>query len=207
VIIFNNDKQIVSSGSDGVVRIWDLKKKTCISVLDNHQERVWSMVYDERLYTASVDGIINVLKDKTDEYVEERCKSERNKLEMSHQVNKSLRENRLKDAIRIMFSTEDKRLYDTINMYIEGGGVMDEIFEIFCGEKAKFIKCLGSWTTRFKNSKTAHILIEEGLKRKWFKGEKNNPLLSCVKKHLKCIDGNYIDLLSVELLFKEQSKP
>ena len=35
-----NGQQLVSCGSDGLVKVWNLKDEECVATLDNHEEKV-----------------------------------------------------------------------------------------------------------------------------------------------------------------------
>ena len=38
----NNGLQVVSAGSDGLMKIWDLKRNECLATLDEHSDRIWA---------------------------------------------------------------------------------------------------------------------------------------------------------------------
>eukprot|EP00924_Labyrinthula_sp_SR-Ha-C_P008218 augustus_masked-scaffold_11-processed-gene-6.66-mRNA-1 protein AED:0.74 eAED:0.79 QI:0/0/0/1/1/1/2/0/757 len=64
-------RKIVSTSSDGLVRVWDLSKSAgneCISVIDNHEDRVWaleSLIYCEQeiVVSGGADGKISIYDD------------------------------------------------------------------------------------------------------------------------------------------------
>lgn len=39
----NNGSQIVSSGTDGLIKIWLIKSGECVSTLDKHAARIWAL--------------------------------------------------------------------------------------------------------------------------------------------------------------------
>ncbi|CAF4625019.1 unnamed protein product, partial [Rotaria socialis] len=35
--------QLISSGSDGLLKLWDLKTSTCVKSIDAHEGKIWGM--------------------------------------------------------------------------------------------------------------------------------------------------------------------
>lgn len=53
----------VSSGSDGLVKLWTIKTNECIKTLDAHQDKVWGLHGsrgDDKMVTGSADSNIAV---------------------------------------------------------------------------------------------------------------------------------------------------
>lgn len=62
--------QLASAGADGVVKIWNIRDKECVSTLDNHEDRVWALAInrlESRILSGSSDSKITVWKDVTSE--------------------------------------------------------------------------------------------------------------------------------------------
>jgi U3 small nucleolar RNA-associated protein 13 len=71
--------QIVSAGSDGLLKLWTNKTNECVTTLDNHTDKIWSLVVskDEKIViTAGADSLINFWEDCTAEEMEARAKEE-----------------------------------------------------------------------------------------------------------------------------------
>ena len=60
--------RLVSGGDDGEVRVWNTSDWSCES-LSSHQSEVWALLFtpDGALVTSSVNGIIRIWRQKTDE--------------------------------------------------------------------------------------------------------------------------------------------
>src|ERR1700694_5034736 len=43
VIFMAGQRQLVSAGGDGLVKVWTIKSGECDTTLDNHSDRVWSL--------------------------------------------------------------------------------------------------------------------------------------------------------------------
>lgn len=39
-----SDYQIVSAGSDGLIKVWWVTRQECVSTLDKHEDKVWSVI-------------------------------------------------------------------------------------------------------------------------------------------------------------------
>lgn len=69
--------QLVSSGSDGLLKIWTIKTNECDTTLDNHTEKVWALaVRKDQKFIASggADSVVNFWEDVTREEQEEELR-------------------------------------------------------------------------------------------------------------------------------------
>lgn len=74
--------QLVSSGSDGLVKLWTIKTTECVTTLDNHTDKIWGLAvrHDERIVvSAGADSMVNFWKDRTEEEME-KAASEKEQL-------------------------------------------------------------------------------------------------------------------------------
>lgn len=65
----------MSSGSDGLVKLWDIKTNQCTATLDNHTEKVWALTNnpdETRVISGAADATISFWKDHTQEETEAR---------------------------------------------------------------------------------------------------------------------------------------
>ena len=69
---------IISTGSDGVMRVWDLAKTECTEAIEAHEERCWSLTQlnpsdenDQSMITCGADGKVVVWADISEEIWEE----------------------------------------------------------------------------------------------------------------------------------------
>lgn len=69
--------QLVSSGSDGLVKLWTIKSNECVSTMDNHEDKIWGLTVrkDEQMFvTGGADSVINFWEDVTSEEQEKEAK-------------------------------------------------------------------------------------------------------------------------------------
>jgi len=67
--------QIVSAGSDGLVKLWNIREEECITTLDNHEDKVWALAIssDERtIISGAADSVVTFWEDCTEEVEAEK---------------------------------------------------------------------------------------------------------------------------------------
>lgn len=71
--------QLVSSASDGLVKVWTIKTNECETSLDNHTEKIWALAVrkDEKfVVSGGADSVINFWQDVTREEQEEALREQ-----------------------------------------------------------------------------------------------------------------------------------
>jgi U3 small nucleolar RNA-associated protein 13 len=74
VIFLNHGTQLISTGSDGLLKLWNIKTNECTGTFDEHDDKAWSLLVnrnENRVLTGAADGKLIVWKDVTDEIYEE----------------------------------------------------------------------------------------------------------------------------------------
>jgi len=70
--------QLISSGSDGLVKLWTIKTNSCENTFDNHDDKIWALIpkKDEKyVITGGADSRINIWEDYTKQELEEKQKA------------------------------------------------------------------------------------------------------------------------------------
>jgi WD40 repeat protein len=68
VIFMAGQRQLVSAGGDGLVKVWTIKSGECDTTLDNHSDRVWSLSLardEDILVSGGGDSVITFWQDTT----------------------------------------------------------------------------------------------------------------------------------------------
>lgn len=71
--------QLVSSGSDGLIKLWTIKTGECVNTFDNHTEKIWSLAVSSdgnEVISGGADSLINLWKDYTQIEEEEQKKTQ-----------------------------------------------------------------------------------------------------------------------------------
>lgn len=78
---FNQGLQLASTGSEGSLHIWNIKKGVSIVSYSEHQEKIWALdIKDDLIITGGADSLINLWKDTTEESKEEELEEKQNKM-------------------------------------------------------------------------------------------------------------------------------
>ncbi|KAM0675640.1 U3 small nucleolar RNA-associated protein 13 [Gurleya vavrai] len=199
--IFNNDKQIISSGNDGIIRIWDVKKGKIINSIDLHKEKVWSIFIDKFLYSASTDGVLNVFKDVTEIVVSEEKELEKNEIESKFMIDKNIKEEKFLQAFKIAYKQKNinDNLFRLLSIILAKNEEINELFDVILEDVEKLYKIIEKHGKMHKNADTVQKLITEGFNRE-IKFNKN--IMNIVKKHLQASDDLCKEIFAYELLFK-----
>lgn len=68
IVFLSSGLQIGSSGSDGLVKLWNVKDGACVNTMDNHTDKIWALETnsdESLLVSGSSDSNITVWKDVT----------------------------------------------------------------------------------------------------------------------------------------------
>lgn len=68
VDFISQGQQLVSSSSDGLVKLWNIKGEECVTSLDNHEDKVWALALSEdekTIVSGAADSIVTFWTDCT----------------------------------------------------------------------------------------------------------------------------------------------
>ncbi|KAI2666592.1 Transducin beta-like protein 3 [Labeo rohita] len=109
IIFVSRGTQLVSSGSDGLVKLWTIKTNECVKTFDAHQDKVWALHgsrKDDLIVTGSADSLITFWKDVTEvELAEEQAKQEEQVLKQQ-ELSNLLHEKKYLKALGIAISLD-----------------------------------------------------------------------------------------------------
>ena len=74
VNFLNNGTQLISSASDGLLKLWNIKTNECVGTFDKHDEKVWALCVNKdesKFISGGADGKLIIWKDVTNEKREE----------------------------------------------------------------------------------------------------------------------------------------
>lgn len=77
--------QLISSGSDGLIKLWTIKTGECVNTFANHTEKVWSLAVHSdgnEITSGGADSLINIWKDYTQIEEEEQKKLQEERILM-----------------------------------------------------------------------------------------------------------------------------
>ncbi len=74
VHFLNHGNQLISTGSDGLVKLWSIKSNECVGTFDEHDDKLWALCVSKdetKFVSGGADGKLIVWKDVTEEIYEE----------------------------------------------------------------------------------------------------------------------------------------
>lgn len=70
MFFLNHGTQLISTGSDGLLKLWNIKTNECCGTFDEHDDKAWSLALskqENKVVSGAADGKLIVWKDVTDE--------------------------------------------------------------------------------------------------------------------------------------------
>jgi U3 small nucleolar RNA-associated protein 13 len=123
VNFFNHGTQLVSSGSDGLLKLWTIKTGECIETLDAHTDKVWSLsVGKDDVYIASggADSLIQIWQDYSEKEEENQRAAQELKLRSEETLANCLLKKDYRNAMLIAISLQQPfRLFSIFNDLLE----------------------------------------------------------------------------------------
>ncbi|KAG8688034.1 U3 small nucleolar RNA-associated protein 13, partial [Ceratobasidium sp. 423] len=108
--------QIVSAGSDGLVKLWTIRTEECVATLDAHEDKVWALAMsaDERtIVSGAADSRIVVWRDSTEEEQLEKEEQRAKGVELEQNFTNYLALNDYRNAIQLALAMDQPgRLYN-----------------------------------------------------------------------------------------------
>ncbi|KAL2894329.1 Transducin beta-like protein 3 [Bienertia sinuspersici] len=98
--------QFVSSGADGLLKLWTVTSNECIATYDEHEEKVWALAIGkktEMLATGGGDAVINVWNDSTAADKEEAFRKEEEGVLRGQELENAVSDADYAKAIQISF--------------------------------------------------------------------------------------------------------
>ena len=74
VHFLNHGNQLISTGSDGLIKLWSIKSNECVGTFDEHDDKLWALCVSKdemKFVSGGADGKLIVWKDVTEELYEE----------------------------------------------------------------------------------------------------------------------------------------
>ena len=74
VHFLNNGTQLISSASDGLIKLWNIKTSECVGTFDKHDDKAWALCVskdESKVLSGGADGRLVIWRDVTEEKREE----------------------------------------------------------------------------------------------------------------------------------------
>lgn len=170
VDFINNGLQIVSAGSDGLMKIWDLKKNECLATLDEHSDRIWALAIQndgERIITGDASATIKIWKDTTDDEIAKAISVQDEILVKEQELQVFLLRKDFKNAVLLAISLEQpfrlNSLFEDLlreKTIPEGLAVLAPLLhQLDSNQKIKLIEYIREWNLIYKRSLSSQLVL------------------------------------------------
>jgi len=98
--------QVISCGSDGLVKLWTIKTNECIATYDKHDGKVWALAVGrktEMLATGGTDAILNLWHDCTMEDKQEDFRKKEEEVLRGQELENAVSDSDYTKAIQLAF--------------------------------------------------------------------------------------------------------
>lgn len=175
----NNGLQVVSAGSDGLMKIWDLKRNECLATLDEHSDRIWALAIQndgDRIITGDASATIKIWKDSTDEEIAEAIKAQDEILVKEQELQVFLLRKDFKNAVLLAMSLDQpfrlSSLFEDLlrdKSVNEGLAILKPLLEqLSSDQKAKLIEYIREWNLSYKRSLSSQLVLASILRDSGF---------------------------------------
>lgn len=169
----NNINQVISSGADGLLKIWNLYNGELIKTLDDHEDKIWCLCSKnsgEFIVSADNDGLMNLWEDNSLEMLKEEQLRAKVEVEQQQSLENYIRLREWEKAFKLALKLNHPlKLYHVLKSCIEepsekssflGSEKLDECVSNLDNEELIIVlERLKSWNTNFKYFEIAQKLL------------------------------------------------
>ena len=166
----NNGLQVVSAGSDGLMKIWDLKRNECLATLDEHTDRIWALAIQndgDRIITGDASASIKIWKDSTDEEIAHAIREQDEIIVKEQELQVFLLRKDFKNAVLLAISLDQPfRLSSLFEDLLKDKSVSDGLAllkplleQLNSDQKAKLLQYIREWNLSYKRSLSSQLIL------------------------------------------------
>lgn len=207
--------QILSAGSDGLIKLWNIKTSDCATTLDKHEGRIWSLAVagtEMSFYSGGSDSQLIRWRDVTTEKKTEGIKVAQESILMEQELMNLLRQRKLLKALKMALRLEKPFLsLRIINDVIKAQdmGLKETIHGLSEVHKEALLRHASNWNTNSRNARAAQLVIEILLEQVLLKdfqpkglGKTVEELLPYTERHFNRLTEFSKDLQFIEFTLK-----
>lgn len=162
--------EILSAGSDGLIKLWNIKSSECITTLEKHDGRIWTMAVaadETHFFSGGSDSLLVKWKDITDDIKETKQRKNQEIALEEQELNNLLREKKHLKALRYALRLSKPKL--TLNIIAEvikqqEAGLNETLVKLNESEKENLLNHTLSWNTNSRNTRMAQLVLNHLLK-------------------------------------------
>lgn len=167
----NGGSQLVSAGSDGLIKIWDIKRSECLVTLDEHLDRIWALniINDgDSIVTGDASAHIKFWKDVSEEERALELRRSDELLLKEQELQVLLLRKEFAKAVLLALSLEQPfRLYGLMEDLLRERSIEDALALVAglleqlpsLDELVKLLTYLREWNISYRRSFPSQILL------------------------------------------------
>lgn len=164
--------QLLSSGSDGLIKLWTIRTNECESTMDGHDDKVWALDLSPcgtALFSGGADSKIAVWRDTTKEKQDEVRDAEEQNIMMEQSLSNHLRHKNYEKALEIAIELDKPhQVLRVLTEIVEKDTKNSRGIETLQKHVAKWspdrlkqmLKYCREWNTRARNSHIAMLVVK-----------------------------------------------
>ncbi|KAG8145348.1 hypothetical protein E2320_011902 [Naja naja] len=172
VIFVSEGGQVLSSGADGLLKLWTIKNNECVKTLDAHDNKVWALhanKKDDTVVTGSTDSKVLLWKDVTQTELEEAQAKQEEQILKDQELANLLHKKQFLKALGLALSLDRPHTVLTVIKAIlkEPRGKEDlarNLMKLRKDQKEAVLKFSITWNTNTRNCLEAQAVVEILLK-------------------------------------------
>ncbi|XP_021737664.1 transducin beta-like protein 3 [Chenopodium quinoa] len=159
--------QFVSSGADGLLKLWAVTSSECIATYDEHEDKVWALAIGkktEMLATGGGDAVINIWNDSTAAEKEEAFRKEEEGVLRGQELENAISDADYAKAIQIAFELRrPHRLYELLSELCRKKDAVDHLKKALLHlgkeEMQQLFEYIREWNTKPKLCHNAQFVL------------------------------------------------
>lgn len=158
--------QILSAGSDGLLKVWTIKTSECATTLDKHEGRIWAVALasnESSFYSGGSDSKLILWKDVTEKKKTETIEIRQSAILQEQELMNLLNQRKLLRALELALRLEKPHLtLKIINNIIKDRemGMKDTINKLSDPLKENLLSHISNWNTNGRNCRPAQLVLE-----------------------------------------------
>lgn len=207
--------QILSAGSDGLIKVWNIKTSDCATTLDQHEGRIWTLAVTgsgAHFYSGGSDSQLIRWRDVTVERKAEVLKVAQEGVLQEQELMNLLRQRKMLKALKLALRLEKPLLsLRIVNEVLRSQdvGLRETVQSLSDMHKEALLKHASNWNTNSRNARAAQLVIEIVLEQVLLKdhqpkglGRTVEELLPYTERHFNRLTEFAKDLQFVEYTLK-----
>ena len=163
--------QLISSGSDGLLKLWTIKNNECESTIDAHDDKVWALDISpcgKALFSGGADSKIAVWRDTTKEREDAVRDAEEKNILMEQRLSNHLRHKQYEQALELALELEKpnqvlKVLTEIVEKDAKTKGIVTlqkHAASWSVDVLKQILRYCREWNTRARNSHIAMLVVK-----------------------------------------------